>query len=348
MQLPNDFTAHTSPDHLGALLKWLRDRHGLAQALVVAHLPRTIDQQRYSSFELNKRSPTFDELSVIYQALKDANVHLSLRDRNLFLDLARQQLETKRTHKVHKSPQEWDDLRSRLAAIDGLLDAPSLPMQTSTPRNTLLSRMEISHLIGRESWLASLYGAIAGKPSIKWLILQGPPGIGKTSELHRIATYFQQHIPRYYVVLCQLPEREQEEISADLALELLLSDMVEGIGPTSIPMPMADLQARMKYVLSCLAHADRPVLVLLDNAEHLLDERGQLVPIWKQFYEKFVHARHHASLIGATKEWPTWVTLETQWARQFMVPSLTQEEGVVLLQRLGLHDLPVEQLGRVV
>src|SRR6266542_828687 len=31
-----------------------------------------------------------------------------------------------------------------------------------------------------------------------------------------------------------------------------------------------------------------------------------------------------------------------------MVPSLSQEEGIVLLQRLGLHDLPEEQLGRVV
>src|SRR6266699_1497200 len=114
MQLPGtpyDFTAYTSPDHFGVLLKWLRDRHGLAQALVVAHLPATVDQQRYSSFERNKRSPAFDELPVIYRALKEAGVRLSLRDRNLFLELARQQFETKRTHKVQKSPQEWDDLR---------------------------------------------------------------------------------------------------------------------------------------------------------------------------------------------------------------------------------------------
>ena len=348
MQLPNDFTAHTSPDHLGALLKWLRDRHGLAQALVVAHLPGTIDQQRYSSFELNKRSPTFDELSVIYEALRDAGVRLSLRDRSLFLDLARQQLETKRTHKVRKSPQEWDDLRRKLAAIDKLLDAPSFLVQASTPRSAPPSRMEISHLVGREGWLDSLYGAIAGQPSIKWMILQGPPGIGKTSELHRIATYFQQHIPRYYVVLCQLPEREQEAIGADVALELLLSDIVEGIGLANAPVPVESLQARMKYVLDCVARSDRPVLILLDNAEHLLDEQSHLVPIWRQFYEKFVHARHHASLILATKEWPTQVTVESQWARQSIVPALSKDEGIVLLQRLGLHDLSEEQLGHVV
>ncbi len=315
MQLPRtpyDFTAYTSPDHFGVLLKWLRDRHGLAQALVVAHLPGTIDQQRYSSFELNKRSPTFDELSVIYEALRDAGVRLSLRDRNLFLDLARQQLETKRTHKVHKSPQEWDELRGELAAIDKLPDASSFHMQANSPRNAPVSRMEISHLIGREGWLGSLYEVIAGQPSLKWLILQGPPGIGKTSELHRIATYFQQYIPRYYVVLCQLPEREQEAIGDDVALELLLSDILEAIGLSNTSMSAENLQIRMKYALDCVARADRPVLILLDNAEHLLDEQGHLVAIWRQFYEKFVHARHHASLILATKEWPSRTTIETQ------------------------------------
>ena len=59
---PYDFTEYTSPDHFGALLKWLRDRHGLAQTNIVGYLPPTIDQQRYSSFELDKRFPLFDEL----------------------------------------------------------------------------------------------------------------------------------------------------------------------------------------------------------------------------------------------------------------------------------------------
>jgi hypothetical protein len=163
---PYDFTAYTPPDHFGALLKWLRDRHGLAQAHVVAHLPGTIDQQRYSTFELNKRSPTFDELSVMYEALRNAGVRLSLRDRNLFLDLARQHLETKRTHKVRKSQEEWDGLRTKLATIDGLQDTPSFSAQASTSRSTAAFRMEIGHLIGRELWLEKLYAAIVGQPPI--------------------------------------------------------------------------------------------------------------------------------------------------------------------------------------
>jgi tetratricopeptide (TPR) repeat protein len=346
MQLQSDFTAHTPPDHLGALLRLLRDRHGLAQALVVAHLPATIDQQRYSSFERNTRSPAFDELPVIYGALREAGVRLSLRDRNLFLDLARWHLESKRTHKVQKSPQEWEDLRAKLAVIDKLPDASSF--QVGSSRTAPSSRMEISHLVGRESWLDSLYAAIRGQPPIKWIILQGPPGIGKTSELHRLATYFQQHIPRYYVILCQLPEREQEALSGDMALELLSSDIVEGIGLLRASLLTESLQARVRHVLDGLARADRPVLILLDNAEQLLDEQGDLVPTWRQFYKQFVHARHHASLVLATREWPTQFKIETQWSRPSMVPALSYDEGIVLLQRLGLHDLPKEQLGQVV
>src|SRR5947209_5465856 len=285
---------------------------------------------------------------MIYEALGDAGVRLSLRDRNLFLDLARQQLETKRTHKVRKSPQEWDELRGKLAAIDKLPDAPSFPTQASAPRNAPVSRMEISHLIGREDWLGSLYEAIAGQPPIKWVILQGPPGIGKTSELHRIATYFQQYIPRYYVVLCQLPEREQEAIGSDVALESLLSDILEVIGLSHTSVSVESLQVRMKYALDSMARANRPVLILLDNAEHLLDEQGQLVATWRQFYEKFVRARHHASLILATKEWPSRLTIESQWAKHYVVPALSSEEGILLLQRLGLRDLPEEQLGQAV
>src|SRR5258708_10709842 len=128
---PYDFTEYTSPDHFGALLKWLRDRHGLAQTNIVGYLPPTIDQQRYSSFELDKRFPLFDELPLIYQALKNAKVRLTLRDRQIFLDLARRRLEMKRTHKVRKSDQEWDDMSAKLAEIEGLPDAPSSPLQVS-------------------------------------------------------------------------------------------------------------------------------------------------------------------------------------------------------------------------
>jgi len=334
-------------DHFGALLTWLRDRHGLLQGQIVAHLPETINQQRYSSFERNKRFPRFDELSVIYQALKDAGVRLTLRDRDLFLRLAREHFASKKTHKAQQGPGEWDEMRRELAVIDKLPGVSSPSEHDRSSRSIPPLRMEISHLIGREEWLNALYDMIA-KRQYKWIVLQGPPGVGKTSELHRVANYFQQYIPRHYVILCKLPERDQEAVSADIALEILLSDILQGIEPANAFMPVSKLQAQVKYVLDCVARADRHVLILLDNAEHLLDEQGCLVTSWQSFYKKFVQARHHASLVLASKEWPSHFTAESQWSTQALVPALSRDEGIELLQRLGLHGLPEEQLGRVV
>src|SRR6266487_3996402 len=344
---PYGSTASMTFDHFGALLTWLRDRHGLLQGQIVAHLPETINQQRYSSFERNKRFPRFDELSVIYQALKDAGVRLTLRDRDLFLRLAREHFASKKTHKAQQGPGEWDEMRRELAVIDKLPGVSSPSEHDRSSRSIPPLRMEISHLIGREEWLNALYDMIA-KRQYKWIVLQGPPGVGKTSELHRVANYFQQYIPRHYVILCKLPERDQEAVSADIALEILLSDILQGIEPANAFMPVSKLQAQVKYVLDCVARADRHVLILLDNAEHLLDEQGCLVTSWQSFYKKFVQARHHASLVLASKEWPSHFTAESQWSTQALVPALSRDEGIELLQRLGLHGLPEEQLGRVV
>ncbi len=207
---------------------------------------------------------------------------------------------------------------------------------------------ETTHLIGRESWLEALSATLREHPPIKWLILQGPPGIGKTSELHRLADTFRQHLPYHTIVFSRLPSREQEQISPEVALEIFLSDLVLGIGLVNAPMPVESLPARVAYTLSCLAQVDHPVLVLLDNAEHLLDADGYLSPIWRQFYEKFIQARHRASLVLATQEWPTSFTSETQWVRHVLVPALTEDEGILLLHRLGLAELPEEQLQEVV
>ncbi len=113
-------------------------------------------------------------------------------------------------------------------------------------------------------------------------------------------------------------------------------------------LPTTSLQARVKYVLECLARADRPVLILLDNAEHTLDEQGDLVPVWRQFLQKFVHTRHYACLVLTTQEWPGAFLEEPQLVMHTMIPPLSQAEGSVLLWRLGLQGFPKEQLGPLV
>ncbi len=175
-----------APVHFGALLRMLRDRHGISQAAVVAHLPETISQRRYSSFELDGRSPRFDELTTLYRALCQAGVRCTLQDRRLFLALAQQKFASKKTHKAPASEEEWERLRLDLAQIDHLPDEASLRRQAVVAQNTPLPRRETGHLLGREGWLNRLFGAIQQPSVMKVIIVQGPPCSGKTSALiHR-------------------------------------------------------------------------------------------------------------------------------------------------------------------
>src|SRR5260370_11326629 len=180
------------------------------------------------------------------------------------------------------------------------------------------------------------------------LILQGPVGAGKSSELHRLANHFLQGISRYAVVLWEPPPVEREVIGPDTALELLLGDILDAVGSPIASIPTTSPQARVKYVLDCLARAERTVLLFLDNAEQLLNEQGDLAPVWQQFLVKFIQSRHDALLVLATREWPGSFMEETQLVMHTLIPPLSKDEGCQLLQRLGLQDMPDEQLGVVV
>jgi tetratricopeptide (TPR) repeat protein len=335
------------PIHLGAFLKMLRDRHGIAQAEVLKHLPGW-QQPAYSKVEKDTRAPTFDQLVPIYSALAQAGVQLTLQDRQQFILLARRKIESMKTRHERKLDADWEELRLALARID------HLPVEANGQDHSRVSRVskqrfvETRHLVGREEWLATVVTRLQVPLPKKLLILQGPVGAGKSSELHRLANHFLQGISRYSVVLCEPAPIEQEVIGPDIALELLLGDILEAVGSPLASIPTTSLQGRVKYVLDCLARADRTVLLLLDNAEHILNEQGDLAPVWQQFLVKFIQSRHDALLVLATKEWPGSFMEETQLVMHTLIPPLSKDEGCQLLQRLGLQDMPDEQLGVVV
>jgi len=349
MQLPRDdrHRIHlTLPEQFGTFLKMLRDRNNISQGRVAALLP-SIGQRKYSKFEGCERVPTFDELPKIYKALRDTGVEFTYDDRTLFLRLAKQMLEAKKTYKVQLSDSEWEDLRLQLAKIDQLPLGEVQPTKGYSILTPSTLRMETSHLLGRDAWLQNIFASLQKVTKTKIIIIKGPPGIGKTSELHRIANHFLQSIPRHHVVLCNPPSLDQEIVGSDVALELLLGDILEVVSPNA-SLPTKNLSTRIKFVLSQLANADRPVLILLDNGEHLLGEQGNLTSSWKQFLSRFLQARHNARCIIATKEWSEEWLLESQLVKHMLVPYLTVEEGVQVLNRLGLGDLPLNLLQQVV
>jgi len=326
--------------HFGALLKSLRGRCVLRQSHVLAYLPGWT-QATYSRIESGEIAPAFDHLLLIYSALHQAGLDLTPQDRQQFLALARSRIEMKRTRQELKTDQEWDALRVALSQWDHRPFGPTTPEQ-----GRQLSRpglMETRHLLGRPDWLASVITSLDGPSRKKLVVLQGPTGIGKSSELHRIAHAALTAEPRPHVVLCVLPNVEQHP-EPDNALDHLLGSLLAEIGPPDAAVQGASRPVRIAYALKCLEKLSRPVLVLVDNAEHLLDANGHLASCWKDFLQKFLRSQHHASLVLATKEWPGWYEGERAFVAERMIPQLSVDEGVELLQRLGLDAVPVDSL----
>ena len=337
------------PIHLGAFLKMLRDRHGITQAQVLKRLPFW-DQSTYSRVEKDKIAPSYDQLPAIYAALRQAGVELTLQDRQQFLLLARRKIEVMRTRHEHRSETEWDELRVKLAHVDHLsAEATGWQGHARKPRVARPRFAETRHLVGREEWLASLVTSLQGPQSKKLVVLQGPVGMGKSSELSRLATSFvRSESLRYHVIPCELPATDRQ-FGPELALDEFLGTLLVELGPGYESMPLSlSLEERILLVLGYIERAGTPVLILVDNAEAMLDERGDLAPCWEHFLVKFLRCQHQASLVLASTEWHGWFLGEKVFVAQSMLPRLSPEEGVVLLQQLGLGTVPVEHLRRVV
>jgi tetratricopeptide (TPR) repeat protein len=328
----------TQAVHFGAFLKVLRHSSDIKQVQVLAVLPGWT-QTSYSRLESDELAPAFDQLAALYAALRLAGVQFTPFDRHQFVTLARQRIEAKRSHQEHKSEQAWDELRLQLARGDHQETSDHLPAQDHL--------LETRHLVGREEWLQEVLGLLQGEVPKKLLVLQGPIGSGKSSELHRLARSLLSTDPaRPHLVLCELPAVERD-LGAESALDMFLATVLAEVGTPGSAMPLAELSTRVAFVLETLATTIRPTVLLLDNAEHLLEEHGTLATCWQQFLSQFLRRQHRASLVLATREWPGWFEGERLFVAEMVLPPLSEEMGVVLLQHLGLIAVATEHLRKV-
>ncbi|HYU74503.1 MAG TPA: tyrosine/phenylalanine carboxypeptidase domain-containing protein [Ktedonobacteraceae bacterium] len=213
------------------------------------------------------------------------------------------------------------------------------------PNTEVLSKPllgETRHLIGREEWLSTVLQTLQALPPKKIIVLQGPIGVGKTSELNRLARHFMSpgH-SSYHVIWIPMLSGERvggPEAALDVFLGILLNE-------NNSPVPSdASRQMLTSCTLSFLEQQREPMIILLDNAECLLTERGMLAPCWDTFLAQFLRCHHQATLILATKEWRGWSGRDGLFVAEITVPPLTLQESVFLLQRLGLEAVPVQYL----
>ena len=340
-----DHADHSAPPmHFGLLLKMRREQWDLKQREVLVHLPGWT-QANYSRLESGVIAPAFEHLLPLYTALGLAGVQWTVADRQAFLELARRRIEAKKTHWERRSEAEWAELRYALANADLLPDEAAISPQKGTPPRPLLA--ETRHLVGREEWIATVLAAIENPPAKKLLVLQGPMGVGKSSELHRLARHFlHADHPAYQVLWLPLLPIERAS-SPDASLEAFLGSLLAEGGDPLPSSSLSSVEARTAYVLAHLEHSARPSVILVDNAEGILTDEGMLAPCWEHFLERFLLSQHQATMLLATKEWPGWAGRERVFVAETTVPLLSVQTGVLLLQHLGLERVPVQHLRAV-
>jgi tetratricopeptide (TPR) repeat protein len=220
-------------------------------------------------------------------------------------------------------------------------DGPPLSARLEAFSDPLLS--ETRHLIGREAWLSNVVQMVQAPLPKKLIVLHGPIGIGKSSELNRLAQQFLDLDQGSFRVIAfplfAVEERSDPEAALDVFLGMLLHESQYAPFPAD-----ASRQTLTNLVLVALKHRRQPAVILLDNAESLLMGQGVLAPCWETFLTHYLRSHHQTTLILATKEWRGWSGREHQLVAEIAVPPLTLEDSVLLLQRMGLASVPTEHL----
>ncbi|HVB25439.1 MAG TPA: helix-turn-helix domain-containing protein [Ktedonobacteraceae bacterium] len=336
------------PD-FGTFLKLLRTQKRVRQGTIAALLAdKGWTPTTYTRLENGAIAPRFSDLLPLYRAFVFAGVAFSLTDRQQFVQRARTKIERKKTHREQHSDAEWAELRYELARLDGLPDiVPTMTMPTSARvvQKPLLT--DTAHLLGREQWREGLLACVQGPVRKKLIVMQGPAGIGKSSELHWLATAFLRHSPTtHHVMLCDLRSLGHTSRPED-AFNVFVYTLLVELGFPPAPTSMLSLDDLAQQVLEQLEKARLPLLVLLDHAECLLQESGSLAPCWERLFTAFLRVQHSSTLVLTSQQWPGWYQGERQFLVECSLPPLSRETSLLVLQQHGLDSVPVTVLEHI-
>src|SRR5579862_4283506 len=159
-----------------------------------------------SRLEDGTNAPRFEQLSTIYGAYVQAGVKPSAEQRHQFVKQARRRAAIQRTHKDYHTDEEWGELLLELARIDGTLDANI----ATAPLRTQPLLAETRHLIDLPEWHEHLLYLLDPSQQQKLIVVRGPAGIGKTSQLMWLTNHLYHHASQATLtIFCDLCTSER-------------------------------------------------------------------------------------------------------------------------------------------
>jgi len=327
------------------ILTW---RGRVKRTRVLANLPGWSKDVFYR-LEKGEIAPAFDQLRPLYRALWLAGVTIPSDGSQVFVKFAREKIESKRTHFDRRSDEAWAELLDDLLLIDYEFRAREHPSSLTIP-NPLL--VDTSHLVRRDAWHEQMKQCLDGPDRKKVIVIPGPSGIGKTSELARFVAQLRRANMRR-PILCDFRETIRVP-GPEEALEIFMGTMLSALGYAQPQVPSASLEERVQVLLEQTEKSLVPVILIADHAECVLDQDGKLANCWERFLLRILKYQHRLTLVLSTRQWPTWFAGELRFLAEVPVPPLSVEHSVLLLQQLGLQSVPQpllleisEKVGRV-
>jgi len=325
----------------GAFLANLRLRakpKKIKQTKILAHLPHWVHSS-YSRLEDGLVSPRFDDLPILYAAFLQAGVVFSPAERRQFVTLARERIQVQQTYKDNRTEAEWAQLLLDLMRLDG---------QAENDQQGQLSQpffADVGHLVDRPLWQEELKNLLAPARGKKLIIIRGTAGVGKSSELSRLAIQLLGQ-SSCQVIFCNLRSHEQMR-TPEQSLEELLGILFRELGIALPQTPALTFEEQTALLLERFERMERRLVLLLDHGERIMNEHHRLALCWERFLSAFLRGRHQAKIVLATRLWLGWTSSDPLFIDETTIPPLSEEQAVRLLQRLGLHEVPVSLLREV-
>jgi hypothetical protein len=342
------------PNAFGAHLEYVRNRRGHSRQEVGDALPEYFKEYNitfptsnprdmYYKTEKGVRATQFEELIPLYAALIGCGIRQSAQERHTFVRLARLKLETLPRKRPKLRPDsEWEWLEAELAKIDH----QKSPAQSAFDALLSENAFDIGHVVGRETWLKTALSYLHTTPPKKLIIIQAMMGMGKTTCL-KLLLHALSEQDRYQPILHLFSD--QEDMTSEDHLDNFLATVLakrEVIIPES---KVPNREEQIKLLLSDLHKSKERVVLLLDDTQIILDERGQLPSAWQQFFTEFLQRPHQAVIYLATRQWSMWPGRDPIYivdGDKALLSPLSPEAGIEIWERFGFGDVDAELLKR--
>jgi transcriptional regulator with XRE-family HTH domain len=338
----------------GAFLRYLREREQITQSELVSTFSYFFEEEygiapltpdMYRKMEKGKRAPQYKELLPLYAALVGNDFKVSPQERSTFVRLARLKIEgLQRKRPKLLAEGEWRLLEIQLAQLDQKGTQPTREIedkeQTTGKRARQKISLDTSHIVGREPWLARMLSYLDTIPK-KLVVIQGMMGIGKTSGIKLLLQNLLER-EECWPVLYSFPTTADITPSDHLNtfLATILAELQVSEPEASKTPPLAK---RIEQVIKHLAETEQRIILLIDDAQVIIDERSQLPREWQQFFAEYLSSNHQALIYLATREWPLWTGRDGSFVvngDEAVLPPLDQQAGTEVWRRLGFADVP--------